>query len=125
MPKLYERVPAGKYRGRRWSDLTLDQLHLLRKLILAEISRKQEAAGDTGPVVVGAALVVGEIDFVARRWAELMRLRWHAGERGGRVAEAVIADGQERLQRLLLEVCLDERGEACDRTGAGGGEVTA
>ena len=115
MPTLYEKVPAGKYCGRRWSDLTLDQLTLLRKLILAEISRKQEADGDAGPVVVGAALIVGEIDFVARRWAELMRLAWLRGP------HALISDGQERLRRLLLAECVDEQGEACDRSDASAG----
>ena len=118
-PKLYERVPAGKYRGRRWSDLTLDQLTSVRKLILAEISRRQEAAGDTGPVVVGAALVVGEIDFVARRWADLMRLAWPEGRPAQ--PHALIGDGQERLQRLLLEVCVEAEGEAADRTDASAG----
>ena len=115
MPRAYAKVPAGMYRGRRLDDLTLDQLALLRREVLAAISRKQGAAGDTGPVVVGAALAVGEVEFIARRWAESMRLTWPRGP------QALIDDDQERLRRLLLVECVDEQGEVCDRTGACGG----
>ena len=60
-----ERAALGMVRdAHSWADLTDDQLQLLRKATLAEISRRQSAAGDEGPVVVGASRVVGEIDHV-------------------------------------------------------------
>jgi hypothetical protein len=58
-------VSAGIFKGRWLDELTLDHLHLLRRETLAAISRRQEEVGDLGPVVVGAALAVGEIEFVA------------------------------------------------------------
>jgi hypothetical protein len=94
-----------------WADLTDDQLQLLRKATLAEISRRQSAAGDEGPVVVGASRVVGEIDHVCCAWGDVMRTHWPAGQPGGTVARALIADGQERLRRLLHLLCVDERGQ--------------
>jgi hypothetical protein len=119
MPKLYEKVPAGIYRGKRVDALSLTQLGLLRREVLAAISRKQEAAGDAGPVAWGAKAAHQEAEHLARCWHLRMQGLWPAGAPGATVAGAVIATGYEVLQKMFLVVCGNE-GEACDTTDTWG-----